>query len=49
MRNRHSGVIREQRPDLLLMDLRLPGLNALAATRALKSDPATTDIPIHTL
>ena len=42
-------IIRSTSVELVIMDLRLPGLNALAATRALKSDPATTDIPIHTL
>jgi CheY-like chemotaxis protein len=39
-------LIREQRPDLVLMDLQLPGLNGLEATRMLKSDPATQDIPV---
>ena len=39
-------LIREQRPDLVLMDLKLPGLNGLQATRVLKSDPDTTDIPV---
>lgn len=40
------GLIREQRPDLVLMDLQLPGLNGLEATRVLKSDPETVDIPV---
>jgi CheY-like chemotaxis protein len=39
-------LIREQRPDLVLMDLQLPGLNGLEATRMLKSDPDTRDIPV---
>jgi len=39
-------LIREQRPDLVLMDLQLPGLNGLEATRVLKSDPETADIPV---
>lgn len=39
-------LIREQRPHLVLMDLKLPGLNGLEATRILKSDPDTTDIPV---
>lgn len=39
-------LIREQRPDLVLMDLQLPGLNGLEATRVLKSNPGTTDIPV---
>jgi len=39
-------LIREQLPDLVLMDLQLPGLNGLEATRILKSDPDTADIPV---
>ena len=39
-------LIRKQRPDLVLMDLQLPGLNGLEATRVLKSDPETADIPV---
>jgi CheY-like chemotaxis protein len=34
-------------PDLILMDLHLPGLSGLEATRQLKQDPATADIPIY--
>jgi two-component system cell cycle response regulator DivK len=30
----------------VLMDLQLPGMNGLEATRVLKSDPATNDIPV---
>jgi two-component system, cell cycle response regulator DivK len=33
-------------PDLILMDLGLPRLDGLAATRRLKSQSATRDIPI---
>ncbi len=33
------------RPDLILMDIQLPGLDGLAVTRRLKQDPATRDIP----
>jgi signal transduction histidine kinase/ActR/RegA family two-component response regulator len=32
-------------PDLILMDLQLPGMDGLTVTRRLKSDPATRDIP----
>ena len=33
-------------PDLILMDLQLPGQDGLSLTRSLKADPATTAIPI---
>jgi CheY-like chemotaxis protein len=32
-------------PDLILMDIRLPGMDGLSAVRALKGDPATRRIP----
>jgi CheY-like chemotaxis protein len=33
-------------PDLILMDIQLPGLDGLALTRLLKEDPATARIPV---
>ena len=38
-----------ERPHLILMDLQLPGLDGLEATRRLKADPATRAIPIVAL
>jgi CheY-like chemotaxis protein len=35
--------------DLVLMDLGLPGMDGLAAARALKTDPATTHLPVVAL
>lgn len=35
-----------QRPDLILMDLQLPGVDGLAFTRSLRDDPATAGIPV---
>lgn len=32
-------------PDLILMDIRLPGMDGYAAVKALKSDPRTRTIP----
>jgi CheY-like chemotaxis protein len=37
------------RPDLILMDLDLPEIDGWEATRRLKADPATRDIPIIAL
>lgn len=36
-------------PDLILMDVQLPGQDGLALTRQLKADPATAAIPIVAL
>jgi CheY-like chemotaxis protein len=38
-----------ERPDLILMDLRLPELDGWEATRRIKSAPATQSIPIIAL
>lgn len=37
---------RNDRPDLILMDVIMPGMNGFQATRALSKDPATAAIPI---
>ncbi len=42
-------LARAEKPALILMDMQLPGLDGLAAARALKADPATRDIPIVAL
>ena len=36
-------------PDLILMDVQLPGMDGVALTRRLKADPATAGIPIIVL
>jgi CheY-like chemotaxis protein len=38
--------IEEERPDLILMDVQLPGQDGLSLTRQLKSDPAHSSIPV---
>jgi CheY-like chemotaxis protein len=38
--------LKERRPDLILMDIQLPGMDGLTATRQLKADPATREIPV---
>jgi len=40
------ATLREKPPHLILMDLRLPGMDGLTATRRLKADPATREIPV---
>jgi two-component system cell cycle response regulator DivK len=42
-------LARETRPDLILMDIQLPGMDGLAATAQLKSDDATRAIPVIAL
>ena len=42
-------LARELVPDLVLMDLSLPGMDGLEATRALKLDPATCHVPVVAL
>jgi len=37
---------RRYRPDLVLMDIRLPGISGLEATQRIKADPETADIPV---
>jgi two-component system, cell cycle response regulator DivK len=34
------------RPDIILMDIQLPGADGLSAVRRLKDDPALRDIPV---
>lgn len=38
-----------ERPDLILMDLQLPGMTGYEAIRRLKADPATAAIPVVAL
>jgi CheY-like chemotaxis protein len=42
-------AIADTRPNLILMDLQLPGMDGLTLTRKLKSDPATRPIFIVAL
>jgi twitching motility two-component system response regulator PilH len=40
------NLAREVRPDLIFMDVVMPGVNGFQATRALTRDPQTKTIPI---
>ena len=42
-------MARDERPELILMDIQLPGMDGLAATVLLKQDPATASIPVIAL
>lgn len=42
-------MLQTQVPDLILMDISLPGMDGLTATQVIKNNPLTSDIPIVAL
>ena len=44
--NQALSLIESERPDLVLLDLRLPEIDGLEACRRVKADPKLKDIPI---
>jgi two-component system cell cycle response regulator DivK len=49
--NAEAGLTlaRNERPDLILMDIQLPGMDGLEATSLLKQDEVTQNIPVIAL
>lgn len=43
------ALCRQERPDVVLMDMSLPVMDGWTATRTLKDDPATAAIPVVAL
>jgi two-component system, cell cycle response regulator DivK len=46
--NAEDGIVlaTERKPDLILMDIQLPGMNGIDALRVLRGQPATDKIPV---
>ena len=46
--NAQEGIAKskQEKPDLILMDIVMPGMNGFEATRAITRDPETSHIPI---
>jgi CheY-like chemotaxis protein len=47
--NRGVEIARTSRPDVILMDINLPGISGIEALRILAEDPATAHIPVIAL
>ena len=39
-------ILKDERPDLIVMDIQLPGMDGLQATKKIKAQPETSQIPI---
>jgi two-component system cell cycle response regulator DivK len=46
--NAEDGLVlaRERKPDLILMDIQLPGMNGIEALGVLRAEPGTATIPV---
>ncbi len=47
--NRGVEIARASRPDVILMDINLPGISGIHALKILAEDPATAHIPVVAL
>jgi CheY-like chemotaxis protein len=47
--NRGIEIARASRPDVILMDINLPGISGIKALRILAEDPTTAHIPVVAL
>ncbi len=43
------NILQINKPDLIFMDIRLPGMDGIEATKTLKNNPETKDIPVIAL
>jgi CheY-like chemotaxis protein len=39
-------IAHKEKPDIILMDIMMPGMDGYTACHAIKSDPATSEIPV---
>ena len=44
--NQALGIAREQQPDVILMDIIMPGMSGFQTTRTLSKDQSTCSIPV---
>ena len=42
-------IVKHKKPDMILMDIMLPGLDGISATKLLKADPLLKDVPVIVL
>jgi len=40
------GILKNQKPDIILMDIQLPGVDGLTLTKQIKADATSSSIPI---